>query len=382
MPANYQQIVNFIRQTFAQSEGFIPLHAPRFDGNEKKYVLDTIDSTFVSSVGEYVGRFEEMVAEITGAKHAVAIVNGTCAIHLALQIVGVGRDEEVLTQPLTFVATANAVAHAGATPHFVDVDLDTMGMSPQKLAERLAEIAEVRGGECFNKQTGKRIAACLPMHTFGFPLRIDEVIEICDKYKITVVEDSAESLGSFYKGKHTGKFGILGTFSFNGNKTVTCGGGGAIITDDAELAKRAKHLSTTAKLAHSWEYAHDAVAYNYRLTNLSAALGCAQLEQLGKFIENKRETANLYRDFFAETDVKYVNGIENAEPNFWLSTILLENKRERDEFLEYSNRNDVMCRPAWTLMNDLPMFAKCPAGDLENAQKLEERIVNIPSSVR
>ncbi len=382
MSEKYREITDFIRETFNEPEEFIPLHAPVFNGSEKKYVASTIDSTFVSSVGEYVNRFEEMLAEITGAKYAVAIVNGTCALHLALQIAGVERGDEVITQPLTFVATANAIAHAGGIPHFVDVDSDTLGMSPLKLAERLENVAEIKDGKCFNKETGGKISACLPMHTFGFPLRIDEIVQICDEWKIPVVEDAAESLGSFYREKHTGTFGLLGTFSFNGNKIVTCGGGGAIVTDDQELAKRAKHLSTTAKKAHAWEYVHDEIGYNYRLTNLSAALGCAQLEQLGEFIENKRKLAEIYQDFFASREIEFVREIENAKANCWLATILLENETERDEFLDFSNSNKVMCRPAWQLMNELSMYKNCPNGDLENSLLLEKRIVNIPSSVR
>lgn len=382
MSEKYREITNFVRETFGEPEEFIPLHAPVFAGNEKKYVDSTIDSTFVSSVGEYVNRFEEMLVEITGAKYAVAIVNGTCALHLALQIAKVERGDEVITQPLTFVATANAIAHAGGIPHFVDVDADTLGMSAQKLAERLENIAEIKGDECFNKETGRKISACLPMHTFGFPLRIDEIVAVCDEYKIPVVEDAAESLGSFYREKHTGTFGLLGTFSFNGNKIVTCGGGGAIITDDEELAKRARHLSTTAKKAHAWKYVHDEIAYNYRLTNLSAALGCAQLEQLDKFIENKRELAKIYADFFASKQIEFVREIANSKANCWLATILLENEIERDDFLAFSNSNGVMCRPAWQLMNELSMYDDCPKGNLENSLELEKRIVNIPSSVR
>jgi len=378
----YSEIIDFIRETFHTPEGFIPLHEPRFTGNEKKYVLDTIDSTFVSSVGAYVNRFEDMITEITGAKHAIAVVNGTCALHMAILLAGVKPDDEVITQPLTFAATVNAIKHAYGIPHFVDVDGDTMGMSPEALERRLSTIAVRREGVCYNKETGRRIAACIPMHTFGLPLRIDEIGVICEKYNIPLIEDAAESLGSFYKGKHTGTFGLLGTLSFNGNKTVTCGGGGAIFTDDGELAKKAKHLTTTAKVPHPWAFVHDEVGYNYRMPNLNAALACAQLEQLGAFVENKRELAVAYADFFRGKGIPFVKEIEGARSNYWLMTILLQDRTQRDDFLAYSNENKVMTRPAWQLMNTLPMYNDCPAGDLSMAQRLADRIVNIPSSVR
>jgi len=378
----YSEIIDFIRETFHTPEGFIPLHEPRFTGNEKKYVLDTIDSTFVSSVGAYVNRFEDMITEITGAKHAIAVVNGTCALHMAILLAGVKPDDEVITQPLTFAATVNAIKHAYGIPHFVDVDGDTMGMSPEALERRLSTIAVRREGVCYNKETGRRIAACIPMHTFGLPLRIDEIGVICEKYNIPLIEDAAESLGSFYKGKHTGTFGLLGTLSFNGNKTVTCGGGGAIFTDDGELAKKAKHLTTTAKVPHPWAFVHDEVGYNYRMPNLNAALACAQLEQLGAFVENKRELAVTYADFFRGKGIPFVKEIEGARSNYWLMTILLQDRTQRDDFLAYSNENKVMTRPAWQLMNTLPMYNDCPAGDLSMAQRLADRIVNIPSSVR
>ena len=378
----YSEIIDFIRETFHTPEGFIPLHEPRFTGNEKKYVLDTIDSTFVSSVGAYVNRFEDMITEITGAKHAIAVVNGTCALHMAILLAGVKPDDEVITQPLTFAATVNAIKHAYGIPHFVDVDGDTMGMSPEALERRLSTIAVRREGVCYNKETGRRIAACIPMHTFGLPLRIDEIGVICEKYNIPLIEDAAESLGSFYKGKHTGTFGLLGTLSFNGNKTVTCGGGGAIFTDDGELAKKAKHLTTTAKVPHPWAFVHDEVGYNYRMPNLNAALACAQLEQLGAFVENKRELAVAYADFFRGKGISFVKEIEGARSNYWLMTILLQDRTQRDDFLAYSNENKVMTRPAWQLMNTLPMYNDCPAGDLSMAQRLADRIVNIQSSVR
>jgi len=378
----FDEIIAQIRKLHGNEADFLPLHAPVFKGNEKRYVADTIESTFVSSVGAYVVRFEEMMKEITGARYAVAIVNGTCALHLALILAGVEKEEEVITQPLTFVATVNAIVHANAHPHFVDVDMDSMGLSPVKLSERLAAVAEMRGDKCYNKETGRRIAACVPMHTFGMPMRIDEVADICRKYNIPVVEDSTESIGSRYKGKHTGVFGLLGTFSFNGNKTITSGAGGAIITDNEELGKKAKHLSTTAKIPHAWAFEHDAVAYNYRMPNLNAALACAQLEQLEKFISDKRELAAQYQQAFSKLPIQVVKEIDEAKANFWLCCLLMNNRDERDAFLAFSNERKVMTRPAWQLMNRLPMYKDCASGNLANAEWLEARIVNIPSSPR
>ena len=379
----FKEIVRFIRSIYGEKEDFIPLHEPRFIGNERKYVLDAIDSTFVSSVGQYVDLFEKMMAEITGAKYAIAIVNGTNALHLALEIAGVETNDEVLTQPLTFIATANAIKYAGATPHFVDVDLDSMGISPEKLEKHLEAVNVIKDGICYNKNTGNKISACVPMHTFGLPSRIDEIVAVCNRYHIPVIEDAAESLGSLYKKKHTGTYGLLSIFSFNGNKIVTSGGGGAIVTDNAELAKKAKHLSTQAKIPHKWEYAHDTVGYNYRMPNINAALACAQLEQLTKFVENKRELSDLYFNFFKKyKEVELVREIKEGESNYWLNAIQLENRKERDKFLKYTNDNGIMTRPIWKLMNKLEMFNNCPKSDLSNAKFLEDRIVNITSSVR
>ena len=380
--AIHSSVISFIREVFQCKEDFIPLHAPYFGGNEKQYLLDTIDSTFVSSVGAYVNRFEEMMAELTGARYAIAMTNGTTALHLSLVAAGVQYQDEVITQPLTFVATANAITHAGATPVFVDVDRDTMGLSPHALAAFLAEHAVIIDGQTVNKLTGRRIAACVPMHTFGFPCRIDEIAAICREYNIPLVEDAAESLGSWYKGTHTGNFGLMGTFSFNGNKTVTCGGGGAIITNDSEIAQKLKHLSTTAKLPHAWEFSHDAVGYNYRMPNLNAALACAQLEQLPTILANKKVLADTYRQHFEATNYTFVTGMANTVPNNWLNTILLADRAERDSFLQETNHAKVMTRPAWTLMNKLPMYAGCQHGDLSNSEWLEARLVNIPSSYR
>jgi aminotransferase in exopolysaccharide biosynthesis len=378
----FEDIVQFIRKTFHEPSDFIPLHAPYFGGNEKKYVLDTIESTFVSSVGGYVNRFEEMMKDITGAKHAVAIVNGTTALHLALVVAGVKPGDLVITQSLTFIATVNAISHAGAKPVFVDVDRDFMGLSPEALHTWLKENAEVKNRECYFKNTNQKIAACLPMHTFGFPLDIEEVSGICDEYHITLVEDAAESIGSYIGDKHTGLFGSLGTFSFNGNKTVTSGGGGCIVTNDERIGKLAKHLSTTAKKPHPYEFIHDAVGYNYRMPNINAALACAQLEQLETFLINKRELASLYEKFFQEKGIQFVKERPGTTANYWLNTILMPGPAAKESFLKYSNEQQVMTRPVWQLIHTLPMYADAVKGPLNNSHWLADRIVNIPSSVR
>ena len=386
----FEEIVAFIRHLYRQPTGFIPLHQPRFGGNEKRYLEECIDTTFVSSVGKFVDRFEEEMARFTGASKAVACVNGTNALHLALLLVGAETDTEIITQPLTFVATANAIAYCGAKPVFVDVDRDTLGLSPMALKEWLGANSEFKaqGGsgfsrpQAFNKATGRRIAACVPMHTFGHPCRIDGIVAVCDEYGIPVVEDAAESLGSYYKGRHTGTFGRIGILSFNGNKVITTGGGGMLLFDDPELGKRAKHLTTQAKVSHPWEFVHDAVGYNYRMPNINAGLGLAQLEQLPGFLANKRQVAETYREFFSSLDsgISFIAEPENARSNYWLNCILLKDTRERDEFLKYANDAGVMSRPAWRLMHRLPMHEKCPRGDLSNACFLEQRLVNIPSS--
>jgi perosamine synthetase len=378
----YKQTVDFIKSRFPGQE-FIPLHEPRFTGNEKKYLIDCIDSTFVSSVGRYVDEFEKQLAEYTGAKYAVAAVNGTAALHMAMLVAGVKENEIVITQPLSFIATCNAIAYIKASHLFVDVDLDTMGLSAEKLNSYLKENAIKKAdGFSYHKKTDQRIAACVPMHTFGHPCRIEEIATICKEYNIALIEDAAESIGSYYKNKHTGTFGLLGTFSFNGNKTITCGGGGAIVTNDEALAKRAKYLTTQAKVPHRWEFVHDEIGYNYRMPNLNAALMCAQLEQINSFLENKRELADLYKDFFKNTDIKFVNEPSGSKSNYWLCVILLSDQKTRDEFLLYTNDNGVMTRPAWRLMNKLEMFKDAMHGNLDNAEELESRLVNIPSSVR
>lgn len=378
----YDSFISFVREQYNNKEGIIPLHAPVFFGNEKKYVLDTIDSTFVSSVGAYVDKFEEMMRQITGAEFAVATVNGTSALHIALHSIGVSYEDEVFTQPLSFVATANAISYTGAKPIFLDVDRDTMSLSPDSLKRFLEKNAGIKNGFVTNKTTGKKIKACVPMHTFGFPGRIEEIADICESFNIPLVEDSAESLGSYSNGKHTGIFGKLGVFSFNGNKTVTCGGGGAVVTSDIELGKRIKHITTTAKMPHPYEYFHDEIGFNYRMPNLNAALACAQLEQLDKFLESKRKLADEYEQFFRSTQIRFIAERQNTKANYWLNTILLNDKKERDEFLKFTNDSKVMTRPAWQLLNTLPMFQSCQADDLENAKWLADRIVNIPSSVR
>lgn len=378
----YKQTLDFIKAQYPSQE-FIPLHEPRFNGNEKKYLLDCIDSTFVSSVGKYVDDFEKQIALYTGAKYAVAIVNGTAALHMAMIVSGVKENDIVITQPLSFIATCNAIAYIGASHLFVDVDMDTFGLSPNKLKSYLKEFAEKKAdGFSYHKTTGQKISAVIPMHTFGHPCRIDEIANICAEYNIALIEDAAESIGSYYKNKHTGTFGLVGTFSFNGNKTITCGGGGAIITNDEAIAKRAKYLTTQAKVPHRWDFVHDEIGYNYRMPNINAALMVAQLEELDGFIKNKRELASLYQKHFASTDIQFVNEPENSKSNYWLCTILLKDKKSRDEFLQFTNDNGVMTRPAWRLMNKLIMFKDAMCGNLDNANEIEDRMVNIPSSVK
>ncbi len=377
----YKEVIDFIRSLY-QTDKFIPLHAPIFIGNEEKYVTDCIKSTFVSSVGAYVDRFEEMICEFTGSKYAVATVNGTAALHMALILAGVKKEELVITQPLTFVATCNAIKNAGADPLFTDVDLETMGMCPESLEKFLQQECLVNSeGQTIHRRSKKRVSACVPMHTFGHPVKITEISKVCESFNIPVVEDAAESLGSYYKNQHTGTFGLLGTLSFNGNKTITCGGGGMILTNNEKLAKAAKHLTTTAKVPHAWEYDHDQIGYNYRLPNLNAALACAQMEQLPKFLKNKRKLANRYFDFFADKKIKIMKEPDNAKANYWLNSILLSDRKERDAFLKYTNDRKVMTRPVWNLMYNLAMFKNCIKFEIKNAIYLEERVVNIPSSV-
>jgi len=378
----YENIVSFIQALYKTKE-FLPLHEPRFIGNEKKYLNECIDSTFVSSVGKFVDEFEVEFAHKVGSKYAIATVNGTAALHVSLILSDVQKDDEVITQPLTFIATCNAIEYIGAKSIFVDVDLETMGLSPKSLLEFLEKNCKIVDNQCLNKTTNKVVKACVPMHTFGHPCKIDEIKNICDAWQIALVEDAAESLGSYYKEKHTGTFGKLGAFSFNGNKIITSGGGGVIVTDDEELAKRAKYLTTTAKIPHKWEYIHDEIGYNYRMPNLNAALLVAQLEQLDKFVESKRDLALKYEEFFkGSVELEFVKEPSNSSSNYWLQAVIVKDISERDKFLEYTNSNGVMTRPIWKLMNELEMFKGAQTGNLENAEWLEERVVNISSSVR
>lgn len=379
---NIPKTIAFIRDLYGEKEAFIPLHAPTFAGNEKKYLEECIDTTFVSSVGKFVDLFEQKVAEYTAAKHAVVCVNGTNALHIALKLSGVEEGDMVITQPLTFIATTNAIVYAGAVPAFVDVDKDTMGLSPTSLERFLQDNAQLRNGTCYHKQTGRRIKACLPMHTFGHACRIEEILAICEHYHIAVVEDAAEAMGSYYKGKHLGTFAPIGAISFNGNKTITTGGGGMILTNDETIAHRAKHLTTQAKLPHAWEFVHDEIGYNYRMPNINAALGVAQLEQLDGFLANKRATAEAYKAYFEKQGIAFFAERENEKCNYWLNAIILKDKEERNAFLTEANAQGVMSRPIWQLMNRLPMFVNCERGNLSNAEWLEARVVNIPSGVR
>ena len=379
--SSFSHSVNFIKNKFENRE-VIPLHEPKFNGNEKVYLLDCIDSTYVSSVGAYVDRFELMMALKSQTSKAIAVVNGTAGIQVALKLSGVRYGDEVITQALTFIATANAISYLGASPIFLDVDLDTMGLSPNAVSEFLENHGELRNGVCFNKKTNNKIAACLPMHTFGFPVHIEKLIEICDRWNIPIVEDAAESLGSEYNGKSTGSFGKFGVFSFNGNKIVTCGGGGAIVTNDTKLGISAKHLTTTAKVSHPFEYIHDEIGYNFRMPNLNAALACAQLEQLDSFLDNKRILALEYISFFDAMGIHFRTELPNTKANYWLMCVELENRRDRDSFLKETNDNKVMTRPIWQLLFKLPMYEGCQRDSQKNANYLEDRIVNIPSSVR
>ena len=379
----YKEIARFIRQTFNQPEGFIPLHAPVFNGNEKKYLEECIDSTFVSSVGKFVDRFEEMMVEYTGTQKALACVNGTNALHMAMLLVGVEREDEVITQALTFIATCNAISYIGAHPVFIDVDKDTMGLSPDAMEAWLKENAAINGESCYNKRTGRRIKACVPMHTFGHPVNLDKLVEVCNRYHIELVEDAAESLGSFYKGKHTGTFGKIGAISFNGNKTITTGGGGMLLFQDEALGNYAKHLTTQAKVPHRWEFVHDHIGYNYRMPNINAALGCAQLEEIDHILANKRETAEKYKQFFSDKEnIQFFTEPEGSKSNYWLNAVLLNDKEAQLKFLEYTNDHAVMTRPIWELMNRLPMFKDCETDGLQNTVWFADRVVNIPSSVR
>lgn len=375
--ASLEQLLVEIRAI--HGEGDIPLHRPVFVGNERRYVVECIDSNFVSSVGARVTEFEQRVAAYTGCAHAVAVVNGTAALHVGLRLVGVQRGDEVLTQALTFVATCNALAYADAHPVFVDVDVETMGMSPDALRTWLDTHAERRSGGCWNRKTGRRLAACVPMHTFGHPCRIEEIQQVCEAWGIPLLEDAAESLGSRVGDRHTGSFGVMGTLSFNGNKVITTGGGGMLLTNDPALAARAKHLTTTAKRPHAWEFFHDEVGYNYRLPNLNAALGCAQMEMLPAMLRVKADIATRYDEACRRLGIRYVKAPPGAST--WLNSIVLDDQAQRDWFLKISNERKIMTRPIWRLMSSLTAFAHCQHDGLRNSIWLEERVVNIPSSV-
>lgn len=378
----YQNVISFIKDLYGNQD-FTPLAVPKFIGNEKKYLNECIDTTFVSSVGQFVDRFEKDMAAYTGAKRAVVCVSGTNALHMAMMLAGVERDDEVLTQALTFIATCNAISYIGARPVFLDVDRSTMGLSPDAVNEWLTKNAEIRNGQCFNKSTNRRVKACVPMHTFGHPVRIEELAYICAEWHIELVEDAAESIGSNYKGIHTGLFGKVGALSFNGNKTITTGGGGMLLFMDDELGALAKHLTTQAKVPHRWEFRHDHIGYNYRMPNINAALGCAQLEHLDEFIADKRATAAAYAEYFKNVDgIDFFTEPENSFSNYWLNVVILPDHEKQLEFLQETNDKGVMTRPIWELMNRLPMFENCQHDGLGNTIWFADRVVNIPSSVR
>ena len=377
----YEELVSFIRELYRTRE-FIPLHEPRFFGNEKQYLMDTIDSTFVSSVGKYVDDFEAAVAEYTGSSYAIATVNGTAALHAALLLAGVQSGDEVITQSFTFVATANAIRACNASPVFVDISADTLGLSAESLGAFLEEKCELReDGNCWNRQTGNIVRACVPMHSFGFPVELNEIAQICNSYNVALVEDAAESLGSFYHGQHTGTMSQISALSFNGNKIITTGGGGMLLTNDQTIAKRAKHITTTAKIKHKWEFNHDEAGYNYRLPNLNAALGLAQMESLPEILSGKRIIASRYLEWGRKNGVRIVSEPSQTSANYWLNTIITESIAERDKMLEYTNSQKVMTRPAWTPMHRLPMYKGCQQMPLINTEWFQQRIVNLPSSL-
>ncbi|MBU5253546.1 LegC family aminotransferase [Lysinibacillus capsici] len=379
MKKQWIEFAHNIKQLYGKE--FVPLHEPTFNEKEVEYVTDCIETGWVSSVGAYVTRFEEDLAKFVGVKRAVAVVNGTASLHIALKAVGVEAQDEVLMPSLTFIATANAVSYLQAVPHFVDVNEETLGVDPVKLEQYLVQIGEMRGGVLFNKQTNRRIKALVPMHTFGHPCMMDELVAICEKYHIVLVEDAAESLGSYYKGKHTGTFGKVSAMSFNGNKIMTTGGGGAILTDDEELANYMKHITTTAKVPHKWEFVHDEIGYNYRMPNINAALGCAQLEKLRIFIEQKRSLTNFYDELVATIDgVRLMKEPVHTSSNYWLQTIVLDETYKRDEVLQLLNDEGIMSRPIWTPMHELGMYKGCPRMDLMVTEKLKRKVINIPST--
>ncbi len=375
----FDDFIHYAKKLYGEDN--ISLHRPIFEGNEKKYLTECIDSNFVSSVGKRVSDFENAIAKFTGAKYAIATVNGTSALHIAIKLSGCEFGDEVITQSATFIATCNAISYAGGKPVFVDVDENTLGMSPTSLKCFLEKNAHIKNGKAVNKKSGNIIKCCIPMHTFGFPCQIGEIKDICEEWNINLIEDAAESLGSYVDSKHTGTFGKIGTLSFNGNKLITTGGGGMIITDDEEISLRAKHITTTSKVPHEYEFVHDEIGYNYRMPNINAALGCAQVEKLQDFIASKRDISIKWKTFFNNYDVDFVESVPPNRSNYWLNTILMESLEERNEFLNYTNKNNVMTRPIWTLMSELEMYKECQNDGLIQSKLLSERIVNIPSSV-
>ncbi len=380
MPQFCQNLVSFVRDYYQTNE-FIPLHAPQFNGKEKQYVLETIESTFVSSVGEYVNQFEKQLGEIVKASAVTATVNGTSALFMALYVLGIKANDLVITQPLTFVATCNTINQLGAEPIFVDVERQSLGLCPVALEAYLTEHAQVDNeGLCREKRSGRIIRAVLPMHTFGHPVQLDEIVNVCKTWRIALVEDAAESLGSYYKGKHTGNFGLFAAFSFNGNKTITTGGGGAVISSTDILGRRVKHLTTTAKVAHPYEYYHDELGFNYRMPNLNAALGCAQLEQLEKYLIAKRKLAEQYEEALKSSELTFCKEPSYASSNYWLNAVLAPDLESRNAYLTSLNEQGVMTRPAWQLMHSLPMFSNALRGDLSNSEWLQKRLINLPSS--
>lgn len=376
----FDSLIQFIREQYNTNE-LIPLHAPLFIGKEREYVLDSINSSFVSSVGQYVNQFENSIANYTQSPAAVVTVNGTSALHMALLLAGVTQGDYVLTQALSFVATANAICYCHASPVFIDVEKNTLGLSPVMVDAWLEEHAYLDDqGQCRKKSDHRPIRACVPMHTFGHPVNMDDLIAVCRRWHLWLVEDAAESLGSFYKEKHTGTLGDIGVLSFNGNKLLTTGGGGMILTNST-LGKRAKHLTTTAKRAHAYEFYHDELGYNYRMPNLNAAIGCAQLEQLELFIASKRQLAARYDDFFAQTSLKFIREPANCRSNYWLNAVLCQSREERDELLKTTNEAGIMTRPIWQPLDTLPFFKGAPSDHLATTKWLSDRIVNLPSSV-
>ena len=374
-----KKVISFSQQVYKENP--IPLHRPIFEGNEKNFLSECIDTNFVSSVGKRVDEFEERIASFTGSKYAIATVNGTSALHIALKLLGVKEKTEVITQSLTFVATCNSISYLNAVPIFVDVDRDTMGMSPSALELFLKENTIFRKGVLFNKKSDRKISACLPMHTYGYPCRIREIKKICKDWNIPLLEDCAESLGSFVDKKHSGNFGVAGALSFNGNKLITTGGGGMIIANNKKLASAAKHMTTTAKVPHPYNYIHNEIGYNYRLPNLNAALGCAQIEKIEFFLRQKRILNDKWKKVLKEFNLNFLEELENSISNNWLNTIVLTSRKDRDKFLKLTNKKGVMTRPTWELMSDLPMYKNCPRDNLSNSKFLRDRVVNLPSSV-